>query len=320
MAAAIVVAAAALFLWRPWSQPPPEVKPPGPAVVPVAPAQITLIARLPRESQDRVRLLVLTTTHPDLGTRVDTIKAADGGARQQIELPAATNIRFALRGLDREGIATIEGEISRAVASAETVTVEIPLHALPALVEERPVVDHPGTTTRTGTDTAKPTPPEKVSPTRRTVTEPNLTIDVQPFTIRQMVDQLWIDGDKVAGRLPLKKQVNPGLRFIRWQIGDGRFTDTVTVGATTPSECALFIEHGRGRLNIAAPFADGGFGEIWLDGVDMGQGTPSELRGIPAGPHEVLIVREGYRMRGGPQIVQVKANDRTRVAIEMIPQ
>ncbi|MEW5701126.1 MAG: serine/threonine-protein kinase [Candidatus Zixiibacteriota bacterium] len=317
LGAATVMIAAALLLWHPWTQPPPTGEPEPSTVVPAAPvtapapAQITLTANIPGEGRDRVRLLTLTTTHPDLGARIDTIVASDGGVHQLMELPAGGSLRFTLKGIDRDGQVAVEGEAIRTVAVAETATVEIPIRVRPLLA-----MGTPRDTTR---ETAKP-PPAVTQPTQEPPrNSPNLTVDVQPFSLRGDVDQVWIDGRKLTGRLPLPTRAAPGVRFVRWQIGSDRFTDTVTVGDVATG-CALFVEVGEGRLNVTAPFADGGFGEIWLDGIDMGQGTPGELRAIPSGPHELTIVRDGYRMRDGPQIVRVRANDRTRVSIEMVPK
>ena len=94
----------------------------------------------------------------------------------------------------------------------------------------------------------------------------------------------------------------------------------MTVGAG-PVEKNLVFEMSRGRVNVAVTFPDGpGYAEIWLDGRETGQGTPGELRDIAAGPHEVTLKREGYRMQGGPQIVRVPANDRARISIPMAPR
>jgi hypothetical protein len=283
-------------------------------------AQITVDAQMPPEAVDRVRLITLTTIHPSAGTRVDTVIASGGIIRGRLSLPPAQEVRFALRGLDEAGTPVVTGETGQAVPEGGSVTVSIPLHLLQPPTAERPVERQPEKRPEILRDTTRTASKETQPPSGHPGAEPNLTIDVQPFTARDLVDQLWIDGRKVSGRLPLKIRGDPGVRFIRWQIGRDRFTDTVTVDATGSAECALFAETGEGRLNVAASFADGGYGEIWLDGVDMGQGTPAELRGIPTGPHEVTVRREGYRMRSQPPIARVKTNDRARVEVEMTPE
>ena len=81
------------------------------------------------------------------------------------------------------------------------------------------------------------------------------------------------------------------------------------------------FEMSRGRVNVAVTLTDGaGYAEILLDGQETGQGTPGELRNVAAGPHEVTLRRDGYRMLGGPYIVRVPANDRARINIPMTPR
>lgn len=148
----------------------------------------------------------------------------------------------------------------------------------------------------------------------------NLTLDVQPFTERDKVNLIWVDGQKQASKFPLELRADPGRRTVRWQIGNDIWTDTVTVGAT-PVEKHLIFEKSRGRVNVTVTFPDGpGYAEILLDGQETGQGTPGELRNVAAGPHEITLRREGYQMQGGPYIVRVPANDRARIDITMAPR
>jgi hypothetical protein len=113
--------------------------------------------------------------------------------------------------------------------------------------------------------------------------------------------------------------LEPGLHKVRWQIGDHLWTDTVSVGQSEVTEKHLFAETGFGRLNVSASFGgSAGSADILIDGIAVGKGTPAELRGIAAGPHEVTLTRDGFRMRNGPRIARVRPDDRTRVQIEMI--
>lgn len=164
-------------------------------------------------------------------------------------------------------------------------------------------------------------PPVHESTLVRPVPEPwNLTLDVQPFAERDRVETIWLDGKKQSGNFPLALNAKPGLRKVSWQIGDDIWTDTVTVGSE-PVEKNLIFEMSRGRVNVAVTFPDGpGYAEIWLDGRETGQGTPGELRDVAAGPHEVVVKRDGYKTPGGPHIVRVPANDRARISISMTPR
>lgn len=147
-----------------------------------------------------------------------------------------------------------------------------------------------------------------------------LTLDVQPLAERDRVETVWLDGKKQSGQFPLALNASPGLRTIRWQVGNDYWTDTVTV-REEPVEKHLMFDLSRGRINITVTFSDGpAYAEVLLDGQQTGQGTPGELRNVASGPHEVTLKRDGYRMQDGPVIVRVRANDRVRVNIPMEPR
>jgi len=314
-AALVIIMVLGWWLLQPGMKEAPQLtEPPREGTPAVQKADVLITAQLPPDIHDgQVSLLTLTIIHPDSGARVDTVKALNGSVRERRTIRPGGSIRFALRGYDKGGTAVAEGEITQTAPAGGAIIVDIPLHALGPQVTGKPQREQ-----QVVHDTAKAPAPPGGAVASRTADGSNLLIDVQPFSLRDQVDQLWIDGRKVTGRLPLKTRADPGVRSIRWQIGADRFTDSVTVSATGVAEKALFIEQGRGRINVAASFDDGGFGEIWLDGVNTGQGTPGELRDVPAGPHEITVRREGYDMRGGPQIVRVRASDRARVQLEMI--
>lgn len=148
-------------------------------------------------------------------------------------------------------------------------------------------------------------------------TSTDLTLDAHPFTERERIETIWIDGAKEMGKLPLELELPQGLHSIRWQRGADFWTDTVVVGKSRTTK-HLANNAGRGRISIAAEFPDGpGYAEIVLDGQETGQGTPGELRNVPAGPHEIVLRRAGYGMPDGPIIVYVTVDDRARVSILM---
>jgi hypothetical protein len=63
-----------------------------------------------------------------------------------------------------------------------------------------------------------------------------------------------------------------------------------------------------------------GYANIWLDGVSTGLGTPGRLESVLTGPHELAVKCDGYQMRGGPQIIEVRASSDTLIRFEMVPQ
>ena len=88
-------------------------------------------------------------------------------------------------------------------------------------------------------------------------------------------------------------------------LGQNRWTDTVMVTADGRVRKELYIASSTVTVNFAAEFigATAPYAEIIVDGVDLGYGTPVEIKdSIPAGPHEIEFVRDGFRMEGGSQI------------------
>lgn len=286
-----------------------------------APAQLEVIlhASLPTDvAPSRISSQRLLITHPSAGTiENDSLRLVGDSFEGVLALPPADSIRLILSGYDTVGKEVVRGQ--RWLRSKGQSSIQTDLRLLSLLPEvaqgdDKTHLDHsPRVDTVTSKPPDRPAPPVVSS-------SANLTIDVQPFSERERIQAIWIDDRKQSGGLPLKVDATPGMRMVRWQIGDDRWTDSVTVGEI-PIEKNLIFELSHGRVNVAVTFPDGpGYAEIWLDGRETGQGTPAELRDVPAGPHEITLRREGYRMQGGPHIVRVSANDRTRVSIPMAPR
>ncbi len=285
----------------------------------IATVSVTLSAALPAGVENRsVSSSRLLVTHPTAGTfESDSVRLVGEGFEGSISLPPADSIRFILSGYDAGKTEIVRGERWVKTKDQTSIQLDMRLVSLIAPASEPKVGDQIAQQPATAATPPKPQPPPV---TDQPTPANNLTIDVQPFSERERVESVWLDGKKQSANFPLGLNAKPGLRKISWQIGDDIWTDTVTVGAG-PVEKNLVFEMSRGRVNVAVTFPDGpGYAEIWLDGRETGQGTPGELRDIAAGPHEVTLKREGYRMQGGPQIVRVPANDRARISIPMAPR
>jgi hypothetical protein len=149
----------------------------------------------------------------------------------------------------------------------------------------------------------------------------NLALNITPFAERGRIERIWIDDKEVQAGADMEFKATPGSHRVRVQIGGDRLTDTVTVPATGKASVELFVGSGRGRLAVAALFgSEGGYADIVLDGKPTGFGTPFELRNVLEGPHEIDVTQEGYRARGGSQIVIVRAGDRARAEFSMHPR
>ncbi len=147
-----------------------------------------------------------------------------------------------------------------------------------------------------------------------------LTINATPFSLREVVEGIWIDGKQVASVAPFSAaDLPPGLHWVRIEAGDyGSWTDTVTWNGID-CELDFFINsNSDGRASISAIFPDGdNFADIYIDDSDYGFGTPHEARTLSEGPHKIEVHREGYQAVGGPRIVRIERAKRATVTFEM---
>lgn len=308
--AIVAVAVVGYLLWPKHEPPPTQVVAPPDTVEVVKPArvepvQVSVQAMMPeRVPRGRVRTITLTKVHPDSGTIVDTITASGRAIQTDFSIAPADSFTIALRGYDPDGKTMFEGSVVRQAPVGSRLFVDVPLTSTYVM----PV------------DSTRDTTPTKIKPPPAVAA--NLLINVEPFTERDRIDEVLLDERPISGAFPLKQTVSPGRHKIRWRIGGSRWTDTVTVGQSgTPVEKHLFVGSSTGRLTIAAQLpADAGFADIWLDGVATGQGTPWRLESVPAGPHEIAVKHERYKMRGGPQIIVIQPSHDQRVDFEMVPR
>jgi hypothetical protein len=271
---------------------------------PVQPVHVSVQARLPEDlPRGRLKTVTLALTHPDSGTIVDTITPVGGTIEAQFTVAPADSIHLVLRGYDATAKKLFEGKAAQSAPEGSHLFIDVPVTAL--------VVAHK--------DTASGNPPPKVEPPQAKF---NLVINVEPFTERNRIDEVKLDGKTISGAFPLKQFVSEGRHKLRWKIEGSTWTDTVTVdGEDSPVEKHLFVGSGVGRLLVAAPLPAGaGFANIYLDGVSTGQGTPGRLERVPAGPHEVEVRHPDYRMRDGSQIIDVQPNSDNRAEFEMVPR
>lgn len=309
--AAVIVVAIGAYLF--WPKPGPEPTPTD--TVPAATAACTLIvaATIPADVPAAdLNLLTMEVHHPNSGTTVDTVRAVGGAINEQFVCEPATSVDVVITGTNREGRIIVTGQSRSAAPAGKQETVEVPLQYLapPVTHTEPPPENKPPAQqqqTHTQTQTTQTTPAA------------NLTLNVTPFTKRQSIDRVWVDGAAVKPGADFAITAKPGKRTVRLAMGNDRLTDTVTVPEQGTIEMKLFIGSGRGRINVAARFPEGaGYADIYLDGVKTDYGTPFELRDILEGPHQVEVRQDGYHARHGTKLVEVKANDRVRAEFEMI--
>lgn len=240
------------------------------------------------------------------------LTVTSGLIQAQMLVPDGSLIGVSILGLGPGGDTLVEGERS-AFVDSDSARFAVVLSTTPSArkllvaAEDRPLDGSGGESQpRSGSET-KPPPVQH-----------NLTIDIVPFDLRRRVDQVWIDGRPHGGSLPIQAAAMKGTRSIRWQIGEGLWTDTITI-AEGDRRLELFYGEGRGRLSVSADIVGGaGSAKIALDGVELPYGTPVDLRDIVVGPHRIELILDGYLLDGGMHIVRVTAG-RTEFHGRMIP-
>jgi len=301
---AVVVVAILIYALWPRGAPPPKQEPSSTSTTTTAlhpkaePVPVSVRAEIPNGlARDRVRAVTLEVIHPDSGSSLDTVPAVGGLIQTDFNVGPADSIRLILRGYDTASRKLFEGRVTRNAPAGSRLFVDIPVTLLVTVdsVRHREVV------------------PEAAA---------NLVINVTPFSERDRIDKVWLDDRPISGSFPIRQKVDQGRHKLRWQIGANRWTDTVSVAAQgKPTEKDLFVGSGFARVTVSATLAgSNGYADIWLDGVATGLGTPGRLESVVAGPHEVAVRREGYQMRGGTQIVEVRANSDTLIRFEMVPR
>jgi serine/threonine protein kinase len=282
-----------------------------------ASVEVVLSAHLPSGVEpERIKSQRLLVTHPSIGTlENDSVRLIGDRFEGTLSLPAADSMRFTLSGYGGDQKEIVRGESWVRSKNQSSIRTDLRLVALaPQIAEVEETERQPQ---RPIPDRAMSKPESGPTPTKRSA-DANLILDVSPFTERERIESIWIDDKKIDGKPRLETFVKPGHHTIRWRIGDDLWTDTVTTGSELVEKNLIF-EMSRGRINVTATFPGGsGYADVVLDGRTTGVGTPGELREIPAGPHEVVLKIDGYRMRGGPYIVRVPANERARINIEMV--
>ncbi|GAB4321482.1 MAG: hypothetical protein Kow0074_12490 [Candidatus Zixiibacteriota bacterium] len=255
---------------------------------------LTVVADIPADVRvSELQAIRLNLDHADSGQTAYDVAAPDNRIRETYIITPTTSVFVSIEGTDRDGNIVLSGS-ERLPASVGTAQTNIPLtYTPPKVVDERP---------------AEPTH--------------NLAISITPFTARQSVDRVLIDGRSIDPLGEFKYRVPPGKRFIRLEMGADRLTDTITVPSTGVVEKSLFIGSGRGRLSVGAIFpGEGGFADIWIDGVQQeGVGTPAVIDGLLEGPHLIEVRQEGYRARGGGRIVVIPSGGKSEISFEMVEQ
>jgi tRNA A-37 threonylcarbamoyl transferase component Bud32 len=164
---------------------------------------------------------------------------------------------------------------------------------------------------------AKPVKPDSVpGPSPATVTGGSgalatLSISVNPFAA------LAVDGEnKGVNQKQYHLQLKPGhhvVRLLHPSLGPHEWSLDLEPGQTRELTYD-FLASSSGSISVSS---EGGWAEIYIDGDPAHHPTPWVIENVPAGKHEISLVRDGFSVEGGAKNVNVKAGEQASVSFKM---
>jgi len=138
-----------------------------------------------------------------------------------------------------------------------------------------------------------------------------ITVTVIPFA------SLQVDGEaRGQNQREYRLRLEPGHHVIKAThptLGGHEWSVDLTAGQTQDLSYD-FLASNSGRLSVSA---EGGWGEIYLDGDPVHHATPWIIQNVLPGKHELSLVREGFTVEGGPQTVAIKAGQQVSVTFKL---
>jgi len=161
-------------------------------------------------------------------------------------------------------------------------------------------------------DSAAAAPRTTVTRAAATATGPTgITVTVIPFA------SLQVDGEaRGQNQREYRLRLEPGHHVIKAThptLGGHEWKVDLAPGQTQDLSYD-FLASNSGRVSV---LAEGGWGEIYLDGDPVHHPTPWVIQNVLAGKHELSLVREGFTVEGGPQTVAVKAGQQVSVTFKL---
>ena len=138
-----------------------------------------------------------------------------------------------------------------------------------------------------------------------------LVVSVNPFAA------LAVDGEsKGVNQKQYRIQVKPGhhvVRIVHPSLGPHDWTLDLAPGDT--KELTFdFLASASGSISVSS---EGGWAEIYIDGDPVHHQTPFVIENVPAGKHEISLVREGFSVEGGAHNVTVKVGQLASVSFKL---
>jgi len=171
--------------------------------------------------------------------------------------------------------------------------------------------------TTSGKDTVATTPVVAEPPKPRYTG--SLTIEVAPYDFNNKPVMYFIGERHTINDTPFTlKGLKKGTHKLKVLYKDDSFVEYVKIGEGNTSRSYKF-NGPKGKVSIGARFVGESkqpWANIIVDGKETGLGTPALVE-LTAGPHEISVSRDGYKLITRPQIVSVNPNESENVVFEL---
>ncbi|HEV2105473.1 MAG TPA: PEGA domain-containing protein, partial [Candidatus Eisenbacteria bacterium] len=136
-----------------------------------------------------------------------------------------------------------------------------------------------------------------------------LVVHVKPFA------RLTVDGDlKGENQAEYTLTLKPGEHKVQAEHTLGTKDWNVNVEAGRTATLTWDFSGSAASISVTS---DGGWGEIYLDGVKVGHTTPFRIPAVTPGTHQISLVHEGFDVVGGAQTVEVKPGQSASVNFKL---
>jgi serine/threonine-protein kinase len=154
------------------------------------------------------------------------------------------------------------------------------------------------------------------SPTPPATSGGNATLHVKvtPFAASFMIDGKEVDANKSQ----FTATVKPGAHVVTVKhptLGTQEWN--VDLAANDTRSLSHDFAARTGSISVRA---EPTWGDIYLDGVRIGQTTPWEIKSVLPGKHQVTVVREGWTIEGGAQQVELGPGESRTVGFKLKPR
>ncbi len=146
-----------------------------------------------------------------------------------------------------------------------------------------------------------------------------LLIEISPFDFRDRPTVVFGGNRMTVDDIPFEiAGIESGWHRVSVYYKDDSFVDDVYIDDDTQSRTYKF-NGPTGRVSIGAEFVGQErqpWAEILIDDKLIEAGTPTSVD-LVAGPHKILVRKDGYELVGRPKIIRVKARENNQVSFKL---